>query len=258
MYVKVERVEVAVLGHLDNFRLDESRRAAVREAVLDHFGGRIEESQREVSTQQGRIVKLNRQRQKAKDAYFADAMDIEDFKAEQQRISRELTSAEAIIQRNLTSLGDIEKGVDQALSLLVNPAGFYLAASDPVKRMLLEAMFERICLIDDVVVGADLTRPYAELLGVEASLDARKALAGSNQTHMTYERQEAPGLSSTDLRSYLRVERPQGLLAIDIENPRPNAVAVGSNLDQLVGLTGFEPAASSSRTTRATKLRHSP
>ena len=29
-------------------------------------------------------------------------------------------------------------------------------------------------------------------------------------------------------------------------------------LDQMVGLTGFEPAASSSRTTRATKLRHSP
>jgi hypothetical protein len=26
----------------------------------------------------------------------------------------------------------------------------------------------------------------------------------------------------------------------------------------MVGLTGFEPAASSSRTTRATKLRHSP
>jgi hypothetical protein len=39
-------------------------------------------------------------------------------------------------------------------------------------------------------VGADLTRPYAELLGVEASLDARKALAGSNQTHMTYERRK--------------------------------------------------------------------
>jgi site-specific DNA recombinase len=258
MYVKVERVEVAVLGHLNNFRLDESRRAAVREAVLDHFGGRIEESQREVSAQQGRIVKLNRQRQKAKDAYFADAMDIEDFKAEQQRISRELTSAEAIIQRNMTSLGDIETGVDQALSLLVNPVGFYLVASDPVKRMLLEAMFERIWLIDDVAVGADLTRPYAELLGVEASLDARKALAGSSATHMTYERQEAVGLSSTDPRSYLRVERPQGLLTVDRKNPRPNAMAVGSNLDQLVGLTGFEPAASSSRTTRATKLRHSP
>jgi hypothetical protein len=70
------------------------------------------------------------------------------------------------IQRNLTSLTDIEQGVDQALSLLINPAGFYLAAPDSVKRMLLQAMFERIWLIDDVVVGADLTRPYAELLGV--------------------------------------------------------------------------------------------
>jgi site-specific DNA recombinase len=258
MYVGVDRVENAVIDHLANYRLDESRRAAVREAVLDHFRTRIEESQHEVTAQQGRMVKLNRQRQKAKDAYFADAMDIDDFKTEQQRISRELTAAEAIIQRNLTSLTDIERGVDQALSLLINPAGFYLAAPDSVKHMLLQAMFERIWLIDDVVVGADLTRPYAELLGVEATLDARNALSGTDDAFMTYERREAVGLASTDLRSYLRVERPQGLLAIDMENSWPNAEAVGSNFVPLVGLTGFEPAASSSRTTRATKLRHSP
>jgi hypothetical protein len=45
---------------------------------------------------------------------------------------------------------------------------------------------------------------------------------------------------SADLCSYLRVERPQGLLAIDMENPRPNAVAVGSNFVALVGLVTFK------------------
>ena len=43
----------------------------------------------------------------------------------------------------------------------------------------------------------------------------------------------------------------------------PNPQSVGSGLSDvlrhhMVGVTGFEPAASSSRTTRATKLRHSP
>src|SRR5262245_37510571 len=39
---------------------------------------------------------------------------------------------------------------------------------------------------------------------------------------------------------------------------RTEYVADSSQWDHTVGLTGFEPAASSSRTRRATKLRHSP
>ena len=38
----------------------------------------------------------------------------------------------------------------------------------------------------------------------------------------------------------------------------PSAWAEGPSVDAVVGVTGFEPAASSSRTTRATKLRHTP
>ena len=39
---------------------------------------------------------------------------------------------------------------------------------------------------------------------------------------------------------------------------RPPAAAESLSDDAVVGVTGFEPAASSSRTTRATKLRHTP
>jgi len=38
----------------------------------------------------------------------------------------------------------------------------------------------------------------------------------------------------------------------------PDRVSAGQSLDHRVGVTGFEPAASSSRTKRATKLRHTP
>ncbi len=82
-------------------------------------------------------------------------------------------------------------------------------------------------------------------------------MSGTEGAFITYERYETFGPAPVDLRSYLRVERPQGVLAIDAKTPRP-LEAVGSNIVPLVGLTGFEPAASSSRTTRATKLRHSP
>lgn len=42
------------------------------------------------------------------------------------------------------------------------------------------------------------------------------------------------------------------------ENVRPRTMSGASRIKPVVGVTGFEPAASSSRTTRATKLRHTP
>jgi site-specific DNA recombinase len=258
MFVRVERIEAAVLRHLDTFRLDDVRREELRRVVMARFGDQVAGAQREVASQQGRIVKLNRRREKAKDAYFADAMDIAEFKEEQRKITTELAAAELIIQRNLATAEDLSRGLDEGLSLLVHPAGFYQAAPDSIKQMLVQAIFEKLWIVDDEVAGSDLTDTYAGLLGVEAIADARLALAGGGDNFLSYERREPVSHGATDVRTYLRIERPRGRLGVDRPCRQTGNKALGSNIDQLVGLTGFEPAASSSRTTRATKLRHSP
>jgi hypothetical protein len=57
--------------------------------------------------------------------------------------------------------------------------------------------------------------------------------------------------------------QPQGhgtsgwIFALEMRNPAPTE-GRGSNVGLLVGLAGFEPTTSSSRTKRAAKLRHSP
>ena len=75
----------------------------------------------------------------------------------------------------------------------------------------------------------------------------------------------APG-RSVDPQSTRRKRRGTAPTRNDLSRagrPQPDLLAqvrlsVCLRRDQLVGLTGFEPAASSSRTRRATKLRHSP
>ena len=115
---------------------------------------------------------------------------------------------ETLTQKHLTSVAELEAGVDAALSLLVDPAAFYLAAPDDVKRMLLQSMFEAILIIDDKVAGCDLALPFAELL----TYDARQALTDSIEKAdgalVTYQRREnAP--QPLHSRNYLRVERPK-------------------------------------------------
>jgi site-specific DNA recombinase len=256
-HVRMERVEDALLRHLDGFRIEGAEAVQLRSSVIESFTSQREASQREVLLQEGRIDKLKRRRAKLKEAYFADAMDINEFKVEQQVMARELVAAETIIQRHAAALGDLERGVDDAIALLKNPAMFYQAAPPRLQRMLVQELFEKVWILSDRVVGSDLTRPFRELLGVEAGSALHAAASGDENASVTYGRVEAQS-RPIDLRIYLRVERPNGLLEVDNVQRPWDGQAVVSNFFTLVGLTGFEPAASSSRTRRATKLRHSP
>ena len=121
----------------------------------------------------------------------------------------------------MTSLEAIETGLDELLQLTKDPVAFYEAAPDNIKRMLLQAVFEKIWIVDEQVVGVDLTRPFAEVLTVEAQLDLRNALSGTDDATVTYERRERLSWRSPELRSLLRYERPNGLLAIDTKKKPP-------------------------------------
>jgi hypothetical protein len=183
-----------------------------------------------VRTQRSRIAKLERRRAKVKEAFYADAMGIDELKQEQLLIGRQLIEAQTIIDLSVLHLEDLEKTIDWGLALLADPAGFYLAAPTDIRQMLVQELFEAIWIIDDKIVDARLTKRYQDLLDIEGTADAVSAAADGGTI------------------TYLRTAK----------NLRPDNKAEGSDLQHLVGLTGFEPAASSSRTRRATKLRHSP
>jgi len=132
-------------------------------------------------------------------------------------------------------------GLDDALRLLTDPRGFYLEASHAVQRLLLLAVFEKIWIIEDAVVGADLTRPFAELLTVDPFLAAGEAVTGTEGAAMTYERRQPMGLAPSDVRQYLRIERPRRSVANRQNEPQPRAEVRVSNIVPLLGVAGFEP-----------------
>ena len=56
----------------------------------------------------------------------------------------------------------------------------------------------------------------------------------------------------------VRHAKRQQIVYYDSNQKNPNGISLSSHLDFLVGVTGFEPAASWSRTKRTTKLCHTP
>lgn len=128
----------------------------------------------------------------------------------------------------------IETGVDELLQLTTDPVAFYEAAPDNIKRMLLQAVFEKIWIIDEQIVGVDLTRPFAEVLTVEAQLDLGKALTAGDEATVSYERRERLGWRSPELHLLRHYERPNGSLAIDKKRNLRREMAEGSNFINLV------------------------
>ena len=258
-YMPVGLVEQAFRAYWGRVRLPAERMAALRQGVIENFAGKHADSEAEITRQKARLVKLEQARKKNKDAYYADAISLEEFKADQDRIRREVVTAEGIIERLGIEVVAITGALDEALGLLEDPGALYDQTPDGPKTHLVQTVFEKIWILDSEVAGSELTEPFAELL----TLEARIALVESesdapNEAHTaTQTDEQRPEDSATYFRSAgstpaslraleadwerLQVERPIGFLPVDSKNPRPRRVA-GSGVSYLVGLTGFEPA----------------
>jgi site-specific DNA recombinase len=227
--VRAELIEDRVLRHLESFELNLEERAGLRAAVRDWFGSSTEHAEAEVKAQRSRIAKLMRRREKVKEAYLADALDITDLKFEQKRIAHELLDAETIVQKHATQLSDIDNGVTAVLSLLARPATFYASGSRAIQRLMLQELFDKIWIVDERVVGVDFKQPYRELLAFEA----RAVVNGEADGMVTYNRADGSAMSRS-MDAYLRRERPFGRLRAD-RTPTARPVKVHGFQDRVSG-----------------------
>ncbi len=150
-------------------------------------------------------------------------------------------------EEGLTETGDqLQVGAEiltSYLRLLEDPAELYTRSPDAQRRQLNDAILERLYIGLDGVGDSWLTEPIAELRDAEQAFTAAQGQQSGSPTRPYMRRgpgqpTESSSTSETVLLSDHWVS--------------------GSSKTVMVGVTGFEPAASSSRTKRATKLRHTP
>jgi site-specific DNA recombinase len=164
-------------------------------------------------------------------------------RAVHQQVLSRLQVAEETLKENLES----------ACALLSRSHAQYLAADHLNRRDLNQAVFERIYILDDEVVGCDFTPAFNKLLNEDLEADLKKE--STEQTRpikalwLVEERPEPrPAMQSESGHwvprhgrtiSHARRtgrERPHGVLSWESKNPRPHKEAEGSNVNLLVGL----------------------
>ena len=166
-----------------------------------------------------------------------------------------MSAAGEIIARWSVELDSITQALDEALRLLEDPQALYDAVPEGLKPLLVRAVFEKIWIMDDAVVGTEVTEPVATLLTFEAQLALAEQQAGAptqqadadTDTDTTYHRSRLPLALLTDVADtwdgWLAVERPYGALLVDKQNPGVHG-GRGSNMHHLVAGPGLEPGTS--------------
>lgn len=104
---------------------------------------------KQVPAQQRRITKLENERKKLLQAFYADAIPQELLREEQTRITREVAEAEKIIEDHDLKAERAYQFLEDLLTLCDDPHSLYLCADEPTRRLLNHAVAVRFWIMDE-------------------------------------------------------------------------------------------------------------
>ena len=291
-----ETVEDEVEHLYQRIHLRPTLREELEQALRRQLARMIQDTQQQLTQITATQQKLEHQQHKLLQAHYENAIPVELLRKEQQRIAHSLTAANHRIQTLEQDLGDKEELVSQALDIAQHMASAYHHAPNHIRRMLNQLLFEHVYLVphDDtrqLTTTATCMPPFDSILGLGGDEDGNwssGSTTGLDENKSQYRDQshtpQPPGTART-----LPVPRGHEVAGgHEVANTRPGmqppnqqscpkppktvqnkpcstqkptsevSQDVGLSVEHLVGVAGFEPTTSSSRTKRATKLRHTP
>jgi site-specific DNA recombinase len=161
---RVDHVEAAIERYYATVRLRETERERVQRTVEEHLRKLAGVSTEEIARCNGVLASLKQQERKLLAAHYADEISSELFSEEQARVKRERSDTEAIVARLTVDHGDLQATLALALRLATyDLQDLYLRATPQIRRLMNQALFERIWICHHDVAGSQLASPFYEL-----------------------------------------------------------------------------------------------
>ncbi len=188
---------------------------ATKAAIQSHFAKLRGEAESAQSTQKRRIEALKGQRRELLHLRYQEAIALDLFREEQERLNREIEVAERILAATLSEFTHAEEILTEAMDLSCDVQDAYMRAiNDPdVRRMMNQLFLVAVEVEVDGTVHAELAAPFADIRSGHIAERVKKAVDA--------------------LVAYLNAANPSHLFD-----------GQGSNLTKMVGAAGFEPATS--------------
>nr|MDQ6946028.1 zinc ribbon domain-containing protein [Actinomycetota bacterium] len=238
--LQTDSVEEALESHWRTVSIPECRKAEIRRLLADDLEDEKAEAEADRRVQVRRIQRLKDERQKLLDGYYAGAIPVDLLKSEQDRIGRALAQADERVGKLSAGFDQIEEVITRAIAWVDSLHEAYQAATDQVRRLLNQALYEQVFVSQDGVVRVVYTEGFAWLLG-EDGQDEEVQGAGVEEA--------SDGFSPEMVRSALVVSPSVAGQAHNGKRPGQRtracdrrSAAGGWDLKHLVELEGIEPS----------------
>ena len=247
-YVLIGEVERKIEQLYENIQLPHEVRVAVEEELQNVIAKEKEKYDAEMDGLLGQKRALEHKSEKLLEAHYSDAIPLELLKKEQAKITKELAAINHEIKQHNITFDQISQNLTDSLELLDDCAAFYKGASDTIKRLMNQAIFEKIYISCNKEVPLEIEEEYRPpfnsiiapvkenltKLNRSLKLNTGTALAKIATSKNRILNQIRCGLSScneyTDIESY--------------SNPK-NFRDIFSSKGLLVEMTGIEPVSES-------------
>jgi site-specific DNA recombinase len=163
----IQQVEEKVAEYYATVQLPEDELVAIRAFLEEELSSLRLDAERERRVQERRLVGLYGERKKLLDAHYADAVPLDLLKSEQERLTREIDSAEGRLAEVEGDFKKAESNLKRALIRVGDCETAYREAAGPLRRQFNLAFFRRLLISDEYTVEGELAEPFDTLLGPE-------------------------------------------------------------------------------------------
>ena len=163
----IDVVEALVTQLYLQVRLSAKVLIETRASLIDELRRTTELAEEERKRQELRIKQLDGERAALLRAHLADAVPMDLLKREQDRLTRELTSARELLARYELEADRIEATLNRAVELASDCHATYAASVPAGRRLMNQAFFKKLYLSENGIVRWELAEPFNVLLGAE-------------------------------------------------------------------------------------------
>ena len=166
--VLIDVVEKEIERIYDNYQLPSSVRILLEAHLQKIISEEKKKYDAELDGLKGEKAKLENKRKKLLEAHYNDAIPLDLLKTEQQKIAKELANIEHEIKVHDTTFEQIVDNLGLALDIVENCGEAYRNASDSIKKLMNQAIFEKFYISngEDKELGVDIAfkAPFDQLL----------------------------------------------------------------------------------------------
>jgi site-specific DNA recombinase len=165
--VRIEQVEAAIVAYYATVQLPADEVARLRAFLGQELAKLRCDADRERGVQEGRLRKLQGEREKLLQAHYADAITLDLLKREQDRITTAMAAVEGRLAAIAADFKTAETNLHRALDRAGDCQTAYREASDRMRRQFNLAFFKRLLIHDEGTVSGELAEPWDVILGEE-------------------------------------------------------------------------------------------